>query len=1041
MSPNSYTWRDFDKQHLDWCKRRILAPFREAAKGQPWEADATKFMEEALAIWSVISKHQKAPPDVIERGRNLISRDCNDPLVRYFTLWLRRARSDEVPRPAFDDYEKVLQELEADRRYPRAMTRFVAISLTEARLANKKATNKNARDHELYLKMTQWTREALEEGSYSGADDMILVQHILNPRWIHHYNYNFTKLAEVLASSTQLSAWAKHTLMGYIEMGLAALDHAKAYTAPPEKKDWKGFFEHSRKACAELERSWQLRPDRPEAAAEMMWVLTPGQPGPRVDRSDSPRLWFERAVKAQFDYLPAYDNYDITLGRDLEHQHDALLAFGRACIATKRYDTHVPDHFFEVVRKLGTGRKDKRVVYRNPVIADEVMALEKALLAAPERKSEIADRLSSVVLHGWLCGRYEEARKALDQLGGKLSRLDGRLVRTLHIGTDFLAAEVIIFASVAKEDFEKARQFARARDYPSAVQFFQSALKKVGEDPRAQEQIQIEMTATKGEEELSKGGWVSVPTKAGRVGFHWLVVRGPLLAPAEDVLQIGVGDMAALAVSRMRVGPNFEVRADFEPHPREGSCHFLGVAVAYSKTEEDFRLEDDSWIMCMVEKHGDEAASGVVLRKFEDAGNPKVPVTLERRNHVHVQCWNNRITYYFNGKRVFNDFEPKRGLVENPNSKFGFGACGSHDRSSTRISNIQVRLLKEPPLPPDGIPSSQKPEPAQEAETIVPAKKIEKEFAFRDATNPYRLDGKLEVLRKAATLKQRAALPPGSDLPQVITVGPGVEIRGGRIELHYNGSLIVEGTPDKPAILRNVVIGQDNNPVGLKAKHAVFDQCTFWKSGPWHSHYSSKWAFDSCLLDRCTFSSLDAVYYGIKLERCAFVSMAFPEIQHRRQKGHRFDHIESLRGEWNTISGCQFVDCKIPPTVAWSGRQSNYMGCKFIAGETFESDTPTEVTAFVADVEANLPHEIWRSDPARAPLKVVYASTPFPTVAFPFLAASNSPTPTITEDARLSGWLVSKTAASGTGVAKGTITVPVSPGQSHASSQTTGRKQ
>jgi len=180
-------------------------------------------------------------------------------------------------------------------------------------------------------------------------------------------------------------------------------------------------------------------------------------------------------------------------------------------------------------------------------------------------------------------------------------------------------------------------------------------------------------------------------------------------------------------------------------------------------------------------------------------------------------------------------------------------------------------------------------------------------------------------------------------------------------------------------------------------------------------------------LDRCAFSSLDAVYYGIKLKRCAFVSMSFPEVQHRRQQGQTFDHMKLLRSDWNNITGCQFVDCKIPPTVAWSARQSNYMGCKFGAGETFESDTPTEVAAFVADVEANLPHQVWRSHPARAPLKLAYASTPFPTVGFPFLASSNNPAPTITEDAKLSGWLASKTAESGTGVAKGTVTVPVLP--------------
>jgi hypothetical protein len=94
-------------------------------------------------------------------------------------------------------------------------------------------------------------------------------------------------------------------------------------------------------------------------------------------------------------------------------------------------------------------------------------------------------------------------------------------------------------------------------------------------------------------------------------------------------------------------------------------------------------------------------SQATLFRRFDLVNNPKFPAPLEKKNHLHVQCWKNQVTFYLNGKRVFADMVSREGTTTGLNANFGFGAHASYWKNTTRISNIEVRLLKEPPKPPE----------------------------------------------------------------------------------------------------------------------------------------------------------------------------------------------------------------------------------------------------------------------------------------------------------------------------------------------------
>lgn len=245
------------------------------------------------------------------------------------------------------------------------------------------------------------------------------------------------------------------------------------------------------------------------------------------------------------------------------------------------------------------------------------------------------------------------------------------------------------------------------------------------------------------------------------------------------------------------------------------------------------------------------------------------------------------------------------------------------------------------------------------------AVKLSQNKAFAAANKPWLLKGTISV---------------EGDKPVKLTFPAGFEVRGGTIDLGQRGQAIIKGTAEKPAVFRDVTFFQDLG-ASLSAENAVFDHCKFNKGGAWFSYHSSKWQFADCVLFGCAFGRLTGVDYGFQIRHCALVSMDLPEVAHEHKPG--FDHMAQLRGEWNKIESCDFVDCTVPPTVAWCGEGCNFRRCRFVAGEAFESPKDLDWSAYVTDPVGPGPEAAWAEHPApHGKVKHVQPDRPFETTHF-----------------------------------------------------------
>jgi len=247
---------------------------------------------------------------------------------------------------------------------------------------------------------------------------------------------------------------------------------------------------------------------------------------------------------------------------------------------------------------------------------------------------------------------------------------------------------------------------------------------------------------------------------------------------------------------------------------------------------------------------------------------------------------------------------------------------------------------------------------------------------FDGTGGPYQIQDKISVVKGIKHCK--------------LFVGPGAQIHGGAIPLDGVTHIEIAGTPDKPAILRDIDFQQGFQGY-FKAQYAILENCKFHKSGSWYAYagFTAKWELDKCLIRGTSFPKITHVDTGIKFTDCTFSGMTFGDIIVGTPKDKPLDYMDVLRKDWRTIDHCRFDDCSVPPTIFWCATASDYTKCRFPVGPAFESDTPTDVVAFVSDTDGDAPDKILQATPPkRAALHITYVAEPFQIFA---LSVTNVP--------------------------------------------------
>lgn len=185
-----------------------------------------------------------------------------------------------------------------------------------------------------------------------------------------------------------IDPWVLHMIAGRYYVALAWQYRGAGFVDQVTADGWKKFGEYLPRAGEHLLCAWQLHPEYPEAAAELITVAMAGG----LD-GWSPNDWFYEAVRAQLDYLDAYKRIERALLPRWNGSYEELLALAEECLQTGRWDTCVPGRSLDILEAIYSESCSTEEFAAVPGVAALAKRLAAGLREAAAKDPEIPANL------------------------------------------------------------------------------------------------------------------------------------------------------------------------------------------------------------------------------------------------------------------------------------------------------------------------------------------------------------------------------------------------------------------------------------------------------------------------------------------------------------------------------------------------------------------------------------------------------------------------------------------------------------------------
>jgi hypothetical protein len=679
-----------------WFERNVIQAYRKVGHRNPkWDGPAEAFLRENAP--GFLGLAPAATLDLRARAKVVLDAGCDDPAVLFFAAWAA-AGENEQSREASELFERAVAGMH-DTAYPRALARFAASGLRQDYDRRDEGTGKRAALDPVELR---WFKESLTDGSYGPDEDVVFATHFVSGSGSRLLDRNLAAVTSAVEATPWVDPWVRLLLKGKRQIEEAWNSRGVRYASKVKEEEWKGMRESLTLAREALTASWKLRPDRPEAAAAMISVaMADAEPG------ESPRLWFDRAVAARFDYMPAYFRLRSALRWRWSGDPDALLAFARECAATRRFDTEVPLEAFHYVEQIERDRFQEARYPGDIEDPDEARAAAEAavLPPSPYKSEDVYELVSTVLMRyrrqtgdvrwqryasfqaevDYKAERYEAARKVLDELTGRLEP-EARE----RVGGTLPEARIYALASPLGTDVKRAEDMYKAGKVAEAVALLGKA--RASAPAQALPYFDQRLAAGRIEADLDTGAPAtpfSTRTLAG-----WTPVNGTWKVESDGSLVATSDARGHLISGDARVGGNVEITADIEIESTSNGQFQAGIALGRV-----ISISDRDWLCFRVKNTAHE---GKVVYFSQNLFAPRhmIPYPVGLKSHVVVQSFDGHLWAYVDGKAVVTDYIPEWKMTHTGDVHVGFGAYVNDNTTVVRYRNVRVQRLTKPPTPP-----------------------------------------------------------------------------------------------------------------------------------------------------------------------------------------------------------------------------------------------------------------------------------------------------------------------------------------------------
>lgn len=436
----------------------------------------------------------------------------------------------------------------------------------------------------------------------------------------------------IIDAATALEPWLKHRVRGSYEVAAAWAARGNGWSNEVSRPGWKGFEAHLALARQELEEAWKLNPKNPGAAAQMITVAMGSSRNPATEM----RLWFDRAVTARLDYSGAYSQLRWGLRPRWHGSTEAMLALGRACLATNRYDTWIPWEYYQALADIASEWDEPEAYYPERGNWAEVKRMLDGYLNAPHPP---ASHLAFLTRAAVLADRFHRPQDCRQYLTEANFTLDPVAASTLGVELRHWLPRTSAQSGPAAGTLHAADAAERKQDFDTAMSLLAQAAAISDLDAPARQYVQQRLDRLEAISKLQEVPWQPLLGPDGMT--DWKPRFGELKAVTADLVE---ANQPMMLIRQEPVGATFELRGEveFEPNAPDSMATF-----ALGQPDN----KSDKWLGVSLRRQDDGDCSVILARRYFDEPFTKRP-TVPARSTVHLRVTAGLLSLTLNGATV-----------------------------------------------------------------------------------------------------------------------------------------------------------------------------------------------------------------------------------------------------------------------------------------------------------------------------------------------------------------------------------------------------
>lgn len=383
-SPRTRKASSTSDERLQWNIETLVGAYlKTGQRNDQWDEPATNLLTRFARIRASTEDMDETQWILLRAdAREAVGKGCNDPLVLY--LYSRYAApeiasaTDESTSASFKRAAEVMK----DKPYPPIRHFYIYLRAAQNLWATRKG-NESWPEVSLYRQMAGgYLTGALKDPAIPKGEASEACQEFVTA--VDDHPSQFKRLWDPIEAEL-LQRWPDEAFV-YLLQGTARIAAAwgargGGYSDKVTTEGRKGFAANLALASESLEKAWKLDPTNPEIARQMMRVeLGEGKGRKRLE------LWFDRAMKLDTNYYAACEAKLLYLDPKWYGSPDALLEFGRECVASDTWGGNIPLILMDAHRSLNRYASESGVTnywHQPEVWRDIKSAFDKFFLLNP----------------------------------------------------------------------------------------------------------------------------------------------------------------------------------------------------------------------------------------------------------------------------------------------------------------------------------------------------------------------------------------------------------------------------------------------------------------------------------------------------------------------------------------------------------------------------------------------------------------------------------------------------------------------------------